>query len=298
MSKNLVDAVVELSRSDIAFLPSRRQIDYDGGYVGWNTKDFAKYVQNKILIERDHGGAGQGKNADDGKISYEEDVNYMDIIHVDPWKNSSSIEEAFKKTVDDILYINSLNPSVKFEVGTEQAIFPVSTENLLSFLHYLKNTLPEDVFNNIEYVVIQSGVDLDVVNETNTGTFSKEKLLKEIEICKIFGKKTKEHNGDFLSKEQRNVRFDSGLHAINIGPELSIFENKCYMKHMSIEDLKKANEICFESQLWKKWILPHHDLNDFGIFFKICGHYNYKKIQLPNINIKELLKEKILSIVE
>ena len=48
MSKNVVDAVLELDknqRNKIGFIPSRRQIEYDGGYVNkWTTNEFANYV--------------------------------------------------------------------------------------------------------------------------------------------------------------------------------------------------------------------------------------------------------------
>ena len=49
MSKNVVDAVINFD-SDIGLIPSRRQVDYDGGYVNnWTTKEFSKYSKNIIL---------------------------------------------------------------------------------------------------------------------------------------------------------------------------------------------------------------------------------------------------------
>ena len=71
MSKNIVDAVAELSK-DVALglCASRRQIEEMGGYVNnWTTKDFVNYVKNRthnVLIARDHGGPRQGKKEDDG----------------------------------------------------------------------------------------------------------------------------------------------------------------------------------------------------------------------------------------
>ena len=59
MSKNVVDAVID-SDGDFGFIPSRRQVDYNGGYVNnWTTGEFAKYVNGRALIQRDHGGIGQ-----------------------------------------------------------------------------------------------------------------------------------------------------------------------------------------------------------------------------------------------
>ena len=51
MSKNIVDAVCELNSTDFGFAVTRRQVDYNGGYVnGWNTKSFYDYVKNKNKI--------------------------------------------------------------------------------------------------------------------------------------------------------------------------------------------------------------------------------------------------------
>ena len=45
MSKNVVDAVIEFNSPSIGFIPSRRQIDFIGGYVNnWTTKEFSNYV--------------------------------------------------------------------------------------------------------------------------------------------------------------------------------------------------------------------------------------------------------------
>lgn len=298
MSKNIVDAILGLKNPTIGFLPSRRQVDYDGGYTGWSTETFRKYVGDEVYVQRDHGGASQGKNTDDGKSSYMVDSAFMNLVHVDPWKTVSNIEEGLEKTIQDINFILEKNPSCKIEVGTEEAIFPISSEHLKWFITNLQKRLNPYAFKQIEYVVIQSGVKLDVINEKNIGKFNFKKLQDEIEICGVFGKKTKEHNGDFLSKEEREVRFKAGLTSINIGPELSIFENSMYLQHFTENQLKEADKICYESGLWKKWVTSDHDLSMDGIYFKICGHYNYSKLTLPNINIVEILKQKILNIIE
>lgn len=295
MSKNIVDAVIGLKNPAIGFLPSRRQVDYDGGYTGWNTETFREYVGNEFYIQRDHGGGGQGKRKDDGKVSYLVDSMFMNSIHVDPWKTVSSMEEGLEKTIQDINFILEKNPFCTIEVGTEEAIFPMSATDLKWFMEMLQQRLNPHAFKQIEYVVIQSGVKLDVVNEKNIGKFSLKKLQDEIELCGVFGKKTKEHNGDFLSKEQREVRFRAGLTSINIGPELSIFENNMYLQHFTENQLMEADRICYDSGLWKKWVTDEHDLSTKGVYFKICGHYNYDRLNLPNINIVGMLQEKILT---
>ena len=66
MSKNIVDAVLDFNQeteNQIGFIPSRRQVEYDGGYVNdWSTKDFSDYVKGRAFIQRDHGGPHQGRD--------------------------------------------------------------------------------------------------------------------------------------------------------------------------------------------------------------------------------------------
>ena len=51
MSKNIVDTVIEYSNAfnlPFTFIPSRRQVEYNGGYVNnWTTEEFVRYVKNK-----------------------------------------------------------------------------------------------------------------------------------------------------------------------------------------------------------------------------------------------------------
>jgi tagatose-1,6-bisphosphate aldolase non-catalytic subunit AgaZ/GatZ len=68
MSKNIVDSVIKYSEkydTKIGLIASRRQVDFDGGYVNnWNTEDFCEYVKSKtknVLLVRDHAGPEQGK---------------------------------------------------------------------------------------------------------------------------------------------------------------------------------------------------------------------------------------------
>ena len=90
MSKNIVDSVIEFSNNSgitLGLIPSRRQVEYDGGYVNnWKTLDFCEYVRSKtdkVLLVRDHSGPGQGYYEDDGIESFKNDCKYFDVVHVD-----------------------------------------------------------------------------------------------------------------------------------------------------------------------------------------------------------------------
>ena len=99
MSKNVVDAVINFN-SDIGLIPSRRQVDYDGGYVNnWTTKEFSEYVNGRAIIQRDHGGPNQGNINDDGLESFRCDAKYFDLIHIDPWKHYTNFLDGFEETL-------------------------------------------------------------------------------------------------------------------------------------------------------------------------------------------------------
>jgi D-tagatose-1,6-bisphosphate aldolase subunit GatZ/KbaZ len=299
MSKNVVDSIIEFD-GNFGFIPSRRQVDYNGGYVNkWTTGEFTKYVNGRVPIERDHGGIGQGYKYDDGYESLKEDCKFVDIIHIDPWKNHQGYYDGLKECIKNIEFCYYTNRDMKFEVGTEESTRKFSVTELDSLLTDLYYNLSDDIFDSIEYVVVQSGVGLDLANMRNTGKFDPDRLEKMIKVCEKFGKKSKEHNGDYLSNDEYKVRFDMGLDSINIAPEFGQLETLCYLEEMG-EDIDEYYDICYESKRWEKWVDKDFDPEDNKKeLIKICGHYvlsDKKFLKLkPNIDteIKQKIKNKL-----
>jgi len=295
MSKNVVDAVIEF-KGDIGFIPSRRQVDYNGGYVNnWTTGEFATYVNGRVPIERDHGGVGQGYKYDDGFESFMHDSEHFDIIHIDPWKEHKDFEHGLQKTIDYINFIYNINSKIKFEVGTEESIRKFEVSDVKELLRRLEFELKPTTFDNIEYVVVQSGVGLDLGKQVNTGTFDGSKLHKMLEYCKVYGKKTKEHNGDYLTSDEYKDRFDLGLDSINIAPEFGQLETLCYLDEMG-DDIEDYYQICYDSKRWEKWVdkdfVPEDNKKEL---IKICGHYVFSNKTF--LDIKPSIDNKIKSIV-
>ena len=146
MSLNIVDACIEYANDydkHLIFIPSRRQVDYCGGYVNnWTTNSFSKYLKDsKILLCRDHGGPSQGLEMDSGLESLSDDCQNLNLIHIDPFKECESIYQAAEKTLFLIKFCSSINPSILYEVGTEEAIFRYEPEELNWFLGFLKTLL-------------------------------------------------------------------------------------------------------------------------------------------------------------
>ena len=298
MSKNVVDSIIEFD-GNFGFIPSRRQVDYRGGYVSnWTTGEFATYVDGRVPIERDHGGIGQGYKHDDGIESFMHDCRYFDKIHIDPWKEYQDFYKGLQETIDCInfIYLVLGKKKIKFEVGTEESIRRFGVYELKQLLRILEGKLESEIFENIEYVVVQSGVGLDLGKQNNSGTFDPDRLEKMINICKKFGKKSKEHNGDYLSNDEYKVRFDMGLDSINIAPEFGQLETLCYLEEMG-EDIDEYYNICYESKRWEKWVdkdfIPENNKKEL---IKICGHYVFSDERF--LNMKPHIDDKIKTVIK
>ncbi len=299
MSKNVVEAIIEYSEetgNSIGLIPSRRQVEWDGGYVNnWTTKEFNKYA-NKILLKRDHSGPGQGYIDDDGYISLKEDCKYLSMIHIDPWKKYPKYEDGLKWTIDMIQFCYKENPNIEFEIGTEEAIRRFDSEELDILLNDLYVRLEKNIFNQIKYLVIQSGTSLK--GNLNTGEYDKDRLLSMVKVAKFWGLLSKEHNGDYIPTNLIKEKMELGLDAINIAPEFGLIETLSYIN--SGININEFWEICYDSRRWEKWVDSNFDPYTQKLdLIKICGHYilsnpEFLKIK-PNIDgkIKSNIKKKL-----
>ena len=308
MSQNVVDCVIKHGQKhSIGLIPSRRQVDFSGGYVnGWNTETFSSYVKKKnssVLLCRDHGGAEQGQVSDDGNKSFETDAQYLDLIHIDPFRVSETIYKAAEKTGNVIEKLFEINPNVMYEVGTEEAIFKYEPEHLNWMLGYLKIRLRVEQFNQIKYAVVQSGTRLDLATRTNTGNYNNTRLEKFIKVVKNFDLLSKEHNGDYLTDSfDVEVRFASGLDAINIAPEYGQIESEFYLEMCKKDSslFEELYKICYNSGKWKKWIPDVSRVSKSQIIMTCCHYILSDKSFIGNIkshfpNADKLIQKRITS---
>jgi hypothetical protein len=297
MSKNIVDAIVEFcsnTGNTIGLIPSRRQVEWDGGYVNnWTTEEFSRYVTT-LPLQRDHGGPGQGNNDDDGFESLAYDAKYFQLIHIDPWKKYPGYTDGLEKTIEIINFAYNINPNLIFEIGTEQAIRPFEADELDQLVIDLQVALPKEVYQQIKYLVIQSGTSLKGTDQT--GEYNSDRLKEMVKVAKKHNLLSKEHNGDYIPVEIIKEKFDLGLDAINIAPEFGLIETLTYLSE--IKDKKIFDrfwQICYDSKRWVKWVNPGFDpyVNKEQLI-KICGHYVLSnpefiseiKSQFPDIDIK------------
>jgi len=301
MSKNVVDSIIEFTQETgnlIGLIPSRRQVEWNGGYVNnWTTQDFSNY-SSKVILKRDHAGPGQGYKDDNGYASLFYDCRYLDLIHIDPWKKYPRYSEGLKWTLDMIKFCYQENPNIGFEVGTEEAIRRFDPKELNQLIIDLHQNLPEEIFIQIKYLVIQSGTSLK--GNINTGEYDRERLLAMIKVAKSWNLLSKEHNGDYIPVNLIKEKMEIGLDSINIAPEFGLIETQTYIDNGI--DIDKFWKVCYDSKRWEKWVGPEFDpFTQKEELVKICGHYvlsNPKFLEIkPNIdnkiktNIKNKLKE-------
>ena len=297
MSKNIVDAIVEFcdnTGNTIGLIPSRRQVEWDGGYVNnWTTEEFSNYVIT-LPLQRDHSGPGQGNNDDDGYESLAYDAKHLQLIHIDPWKKYPEYVDGLEQTIKMIKFAYSINPQLIFEIGTEEAIRPFEAKELDQLVLDLWNILPKEICSNIKYLVIQSGTSLKGTNQT--GHYNSQRLLDMITVAKKHNLISKEHNGDYIPVSIIKEKFDLGLDSINIAPEFGLIETQTYINEIGNSDLfDRYWQICYDSKKWVKWVNsefdPHTNKKEL---IKICGHYvlSYPefisdiKSQFPDIDKK------------
>lgn len=308
MSKNIVDAIIEFheeTNNSIGFIPSRRQIEHNGGYVNkWTTAEFSQYVNNRLPIMRDHAGPNQGHIEDTGYESLTHDCNNFNMIHIDPWIKYPKYKDGLQHTIEMIEFIYKHNSKIKYEIGTEESIRRFEPEELDMLLNDLHVRLEEKIFAQIKYVVIQSGTSLE--ENLNTGNYNSTRLKQMVKVVKRYNKLTKEHNGDYLPINLIKEKFTLGLDAINIAPEFGQIETKVYLdkiKNEKPELLGLLYGICYNSDKWKKWVSKDFNpLVQKEELINICGHYvlsnsNFQRIkdEFPNIdiNIKNKIKTKL-----
>lgn len=277
MSVSVVNAVKdpELSKK-VGIIPSRRQVEYSGGYVNnWTTSTFLNYTEGLVRC-RDHSGPLQGDKPDDGLESLFNDCNasnHFEIIHIDPWKKEKDIETASIATSDLVRYCVSHNSNVLFEIGTEQGIRPYSINELDEFLTITERNLGS-LFERVLYCVIQGGTGLRGTN--NTGKFDPRKCESMVKICHRRNLLAKEHNGDYITDREITKRFELGLDSINIAPELGFNESVSFLEKLTPEQFDVVYSVCYQSKKWKKWFVegyePSNDEEKIDLVKSSC-HY-------------------------
>ena len=107
-----------------------------------------------------------------------------------------------------------------------------------------------------------------------------------INISKKYNLLSKEHNGDWVSKNIIKEKYKLGLNSINIAPELGELESKVILDLIKDDNLLfvKMYNLCLNSNKWKKWVnddfIPNNNKEKLIL---ICGHYIFSKDDFKEI---------------
>ena len=310
MSPEVVEAIFRFShynRKELMIIASKNQIDYNRGYVNnWTTKDFMAFINkmkqtypnSNVKICRDHCGPGFNGiyDLEDSYKTIEADIkNGFDLIHIDFCNFKGSKEEQFLESKKAVEYCYNLNPRISIEIGTdENAGTNFGFMNLQEVEHEISFFTQ---FCKPEFYVVQTGSLIKEINQV--GNFNKEFVNKISRVLRSKGIKLKEHNADYLSKEEIKAR-EGIVDAMNIAPQLGVVQTmlilkKCLIYGIDFTDF--LNEV-YKNGKWKKWMHSNTAENKF-LCCVIAGHYhfsseNYKKL-IEKLSEREDIRETIIN---
>jgi tagatose-1,6-bisphosphate aldolase non-catalytic subunit AgaZ/GatZ len=303
MSPEVVDACLAYSnyyQFPLMVIASRNQVDYDNGY-SFKTKELVNHITSNsfynsdlIKICRDH--CGPNFADVDKTIPYDmsvhrcketikEDItNNFDLIHIDV----SRVEQDKQDTlaVELIDYALSLNPNIAIEFGCEDN----TGLNLLDNLHTVDKQIEfAKKYKNIVFLVNQTG---SLTKHTQIGTFNVE--LSQSIANRLHNNNFlfKEHNGDYLNKNQAALHYKTGIDSINIAPQLGYIHTLVLNKlgYYYPHELKKFKEYVLNQGAWRKWVVD--GIDDEQIKFLVSAHYYYKSEY--SLIINDIIKTKKL----
>jgi hypothetical protein len=290
-------------------IASMNQIAANGGYVNnWTTADYGaylkamkeKYPNSNVLSCRDHCGPGFNGNHDlaDTYANIEADIaNGFDLIHIDFCHFKGTKQENFEESKKAIEHCKKLNPNIMLEVGTDENVGANFTVNDLE-------TLEEelDFFASVckpEFYVVQTGSLILEMNQV--GNFNEQWSQRSAELLRSKGVKFKEHNADYLPKDEIQKR-KGIVDAMNIAPQLGVIQtqlvlNKCLIYGIPFD---AYIEKVYASGKWKKWLNKNTPENKF-LCAVVAGHYlfgseEYKAI-ISQLKAREDIHETIVNTI-
>jgi len=310
MSEEIIEAVFRVShyqRRPLMLIPSKNQVDHKGGYVNnWTTKQFMDFIRqmrstyshSSVKICRDHCGPGFNGNHDleDTYSSIRSDIeNGFDLIHIDFCHFQGSKEERFAASRKAVELCLHLNPAIELEIGTDEN---EGVNFSFANLHELEEEIDFfKMFCHPRFYVVQTGTLVKEINQV--GNFNAEFIGKVRELLHSKGLKLKEHNADYLSKEEITARRGK-VDAMNIAPQLGAIQTMLILKKCLMYGISFNGFIddAYSSGKWKKWLQDNGPENKF-LCACIAGHYcfsrePYQKI-LRQLEQREDIRESIIN---
>lgn len=300
MSSEIIESVYRYSnyyRKELMLIASKNQIDHDKGYVNnWSTKEYLKFIKlmlerypnSSVKICRDHCGPGFNGiyDLEDSYKTIKSDIeNGFDLIHIDFCHFNGDKKEQLNESKKVIEYCLNLNPNIILEVGTDENVGTNYSIPNLAEIEAEVNFFTS--FCKPEFYVIQTGSLVKEIKQV--GNFNKQFIENASKILKKKGLKLKEHNADYLTKEEIILR-EGFVDAMNIAPQLGVVQtqlviNKCLTYGINFDEFLGE---AYSGGKWKKWMHNNSRENKF-LCSIIAGHYHFTSDKYKKL-IKELEK--------
>jgi hypothetical protein len=285
MSREIIECINSYGKTTpLMIVASRNQTDYCSGYV-CKTSELVTLVQNKdILLCRDHCGpyfSDSDKSLtlsealEECKKTISTDIqNGFDLIHIDV----SRIEHHQLEYADELIhYALEKNPLLLLEFGSEnntgEGLGPsmARIDEQLKFIERYKN--------NIKFFVTQTG---SFTQHKQMGTFDIEFNRHIVDRVHRSNVMFKEHNADYLTKEEVAKRRLVKVDATNIAPQLGAEQTKI-LKNLSNNNKEwyEFSKRVIASNLWTKW-LPR-DVENKELAVIVAGHYHFNTIEYKRL---------------
>jgi tagatose-1,6-bisphosphate aldolase non-catalytic subunit AgaZ/GatZ len=286
MSDLIVDTLATYAfdhQRPLMIIASRNQVDATSGYV-MTTDQLSKQLVTKrspyLKLCRDHCGPyfldsekslGIRAAVEATKKTIAADIEQgFDLIHID----TSRCENGYEVADELLEFCLRMNPNIQFEFGTEENVGVTA-----SVVKYQTDVRFAGQYPNMQYVVAQTGSL--TMEDRQIGSFDTAMVRKLVAYAEDAGVKLKEHNADYLTSEQIQLRTDAGVHALNIAPQLGVIQTKTIL---SLAKKHGVNTVEFEqcvlrSNKWQKW---HIDCDD-STKVAIAGHYCYHTPEYLNL---------------
>ena len=171
-----------------------------------------------------------------------------------------------------------LKSDIFLEIGTDENI---GTNYSLSNIGEIEKEI--DFFKSFcepDFFVIQTGSL--VRDNRQSGSFNKEFVEEASILLKQKGLKLKEHNADYLSKEEILLR-KGIVDALNIAPQLGVVQTQFVLNKCSIYGVDTTDfmEESYCGGKWKKWLDKNGYANKL-LCSIIAGHYHFTSDSYKN----------------
>ena len=263
------------TKRPLMIIASRNQVDADSGYV-MTTPELRKLLDTQptdyVWMCRDHCGPyfldtekglslKAAVEATKKTIAYDIEQGF-DLIHID----TSRVDDTYGIAEELFKFAHKLNPSVRFEFGTEENVGVAA-----GAVKYREDVAFAKNMPNLEFVVAQTG---SLCHEDHqAGGFDIDTVRDLVKVANENGVKLKEHNADYLTPEQVQLRRATGVHAMNIAPQLGVVQTKL-LKQLCLSRVGEREwnafaNVVLASGRWKKWT----DSTEDSQKVVVAGHY-------------------------